>query len=361
MEEKAINVVLVGCGAVSQSLHVPALKSMAARCHVEVFALVDPLASERAKIQEEFPAAKGFSQLDECPIDSNNLVVIATPPKLHSAQAIYSLKRGASVLCEKPMANSTVECQSMIQAANESGSILAVGLVRRFFPVAEALKELIEKKTFGKLVKFDVAEGGKLGWGAVSDSLFRPGVTGGGVLFDMGTHVIDFLLSVIGEPSEFSYMDDSMGGVEANCSIEMIYRGGMRGNVRLSWDSLTANRHVYKFENATVIYNTGWPNHLTYHFDGIPFAFDSEISCIDPSDNWVTKPVAGRTISQSFTEQLENVVDAMRGSSVVRVSGDEGMRSIKFIEACYSRRQPMKMDWLEPSRSSGFSQQTTSA
>ena len=345
MEAKRINVVLVGCGAVSQNLYTPALKFLNGQGETDVVALVDPSERERTKMHSEFPGAAVYSDFGSYRVKPGELVIIASPPRFHADQAIRALSGGAAVLCEKPMATDAEECQRMIDAANRFRSVLAVGLFRRFFPAAEALREIVDRKTFGKLLEFEIAEGGKLGWGAASDYMFKPGITTGGVLADLGTHVLDFLISIVGEPNSFSYQDDAMGGVEANCFLNLEYDSGVRGTVNLSYDWATANVHVYKFEKVTIVYRVGGANRLTFHFEGLPFALESDISKIVGDLRYV-RPILGRNNPQSFTQQILNVINAMRGMEEVRISGEEGMRSIKLIEKCYGQRKLLDMDWL---------------
>jgi predicted dehydrogenase len=344
--EKPIRVVVVGCGAVSQMLYVPALQVLERAGEVTVSGLVDPGAAQRAEMQKSFPLATGYEDLARCPLDGRTLAIVASPPRFHAEQSIHALRQGAAVLCEKPMAASVADAEAMLDAARATNGLLAVGIFRRFFPAFEALKSILEQKPFGELRSFAIQEGGKFGWGATSDSFFRRDMTMGGVFYDVGVYVVDLLLWLLGEPIEFAYEDDAMGGVEANCNLEMTYRHGVRGSVRLSRDWQTQNRYVFTFERAVVTYRGGQANRLSVTFDGVPFALDAELVGLVTSDSGVTTEHPTRSNPQSFTEQLRNVVYAMLGEQELRVPGEEGIRSLRFIADCYAERTLMEMPWL---------------
>ncbi|MFN2446045.1 MAG: Gfo/Idh/MocA family oxidoreductase [Vicinamibacterales bacterium] len=336
--------IVVGCGAVAQTLYAPALDAVQRAGEIQVVGIVDPSETRRAGMLKRFPEAVAHSNLAFCRLGAQNLVVIATPPKLHAEQSVHALRQGAAVLCEKPMAASSAEAEAMIQAARTSGVVLAVGIFRRFFPAFEALKQVFYNKPFGELQDFTIHEGGKFGWGAASDSYFRLDQTLGGVLFDLGVYIVDLLLWWLGEPASFTYEDDAMGGLEANCRLHIAYRTGGRGMVRLSRDWETQNRYVFRFEAATVIYKVGQANRLSVSVNGVPFVLCGELMMSGNGQDAVDSPT--RTWPQSFTEQIRNVVAAMRGRQELRVPGAEAICSLRFIESCYRTRTLMKMPWL---------------
>jgi predicted dehydrogenase len=346
IEDDLVQVIVVGCGAVSQILYAPALQVLERSGEVKVLGLVDPAERQRAELQKSFPNASAYANLASCPLNADSLVVIASPPNLHAEQSVFALRQGAAVLCEKPMATSSAEAELMLEASRESERVLAVGLYRRFFPAFEALNDIFEQKPFGNLQNFSIQEGGKFAWGVASDSLFRRESAIGGVFFDAGIHVVDLLLWWFGEPTAFTYRDDAMGGIEANCQLEIAYPGGVHGTVRLSRDWDTRNRYLFSFERGEVIFKVGQANRLRVSVEGVPFIFNGELMRVSSGQNGGAVEIPTRTNSQSFTEQLRNVVAAIKGQQLLRVPGEEGIRSLRFIENCYNRRTLMEMPWL---------------
>ena len=347
MGNSPISVILVGCGAVSRFFYAPSLEVLEAEGLLKVEALVDPAPANIEQLAALFPNAAKAASLEDVPLASR-LVIIASPPKFHAAAAIHALKNGATVLCEKPMASTVAEAETMVAAARTSGSLLAVGLYKRFFPACEALKGLIEKEALGRLQRFTIEEGGKFGWQAASDSFFRKSVTPGGILLDIGVHVLDLLLWWLDEPESLRYEDDAMGGQEANCKIELTYRSGARGEVRLSRDWQTRNEYTFFFERGTVRYKVNAANHLEILADGMPTLLAGSLLEASRADDRLRSSRVARSNPQSFIQQICNVAAAMNGREPLRIPGEEGVRSLRLIEQCYANRRLMSQPWLTP-------------
>jgi len=337
-------IVLVGCGAVSETLYAPILQALESDGMARVVNLVDPSKAQRTRLGQFFPGAHSYADMSECDLSAADLVIIASPPKFHAEQTILALQQSVPVLCEKPMAQDSAQAQKMLEVSHETKTPLAVGHFRRFFPASKMLKSVFEKKPFGELLEFSVQEGGKFAWGVTSAALFSRESTPGGVLYDSGIHVIDLLLWWLGKPEDFTYEDDAMGGLEANCLLEMTYAGGVKGSVRLSRDWSTQNRYLFSFERATLLFEVGQANKLSLLIDGLPYLLEGELMKANSTDGTIR--AATHTGLQSFGEQLRNVLRAIKNEEPLMVPGDEAIRSLQFIEECYSRRRLMDMPWL---------------
>lgn len=336
---------LVGCGAVSETLYAPILQALESDGMARVATLVDPSRAQRARIEEFFPGAHSYADMSECDLSATDLVIIASPPKFHAEQTILALKQSVPVLCEKPMAQDSAQAKKMLEVSHQTRIPLAVGHFRRFFPASKMLKSVFEKKPFGELLKFSLQEGGKFAWGVASAALFSRESTPGGVLYDSGIHVIDLLLWWLGKPDDFSYEDDAMGGLEANCLLEMTYAGGeVKGSVRLSRDWSTQNRYLFTFERGTLLFEVGQANKLSLLIDGLPYLLEGELMKAKSTDGTIR--LTTQTALQSFGEQLRNVLRGIKNEEPLVVPGDEAIHSLQFIEECYGRRRFMDMPWF---------------
>ena len=334
----ALPIVLVGCGAVSQLFYAPALRALEAGGLLRVTALVDPVPAAGAQLQREFPRAGLTATLEEAAAPDGSLAIIASPPRWHAAQTVAALARGWHVLCEKPMATSSLEAAQMIAAADAADRLLAIGHYKRFFPSSSYLKFLCRGASpLGALRRFSIAEGGPFTWPAASPAFFQKRETPGGVLLDIGVHVFDLLLWWLGDPTEFSYADDAMGGLEANARVALHF-GPVTGRVQLSRDWITAQRYEFEFERGTVDWTVNNANGLTLTLDGAPGALQGALLRPDHTP--------GDTNAQSFIAQLQQVATAVRHGSAALVDGREGARALGLIEACYARRKLLAQPWL---------------
>jgi len=244
------------------------------------------------------------------------------------------------------MSVSVEDCERIIEAARLSDRILAAGHYKRFFPAHRAVKILIEREIFGPLIAVEIAEGGKFTWPAVSDSFFRKEQTPGGVLLDLGVHVLDLLLWWLGEPHAFSYADDALDGIEANCRLEAEFAGKVTAIMRLSRDWATPNCYVFRFARATVHCRVNASNQLEFTLNGLPMTLAAELR--DPLPPIPTKTTPSlETNPQAFIAQLLDVCDAVRVRRPPLVSGMDGLRAVKWIGRCYSGRRPMEQEFLK--------------
>ena len=330
-------VVLVGCGAVSQLFYSPALQALAGAGVLSVKAVVDPAEAARTVLARAFPAARAVARMEEVGARVG-LCIVATPPRFHREQCEAAFAAGMDVLCEKPLAPTAADGEAMVAAAMRTGRLLAAGHYKRFFPAHRAIKMFIEQQTFGALRSVEIAEGGRFTWPAATDSFFRKEQTPGGVLLDIGVHVLDLLVWWLGEPSAFTYADDALGGLEANCRFAAEFPGGVRATMHLSRDWPTANCHVFRFERASICCRVNASNQLELTFDGVPMTFAAELR--DP----LGAPL--ETNPQAFIAQLADVCAAMRERRAPFVTGADGVRAIRLIERCYAARTPLPQPWL---------------
>src|SRR5262245_49295462 len=161
---------------------------------IESVMLIDK-SSDRAKvIERKLSHADSFSSISEVGgMIAGNLAIIALPHHLHAEASVDALRAGAHVLCEKPMARTVAECDTMIAAADAAGRTLAVGHFRRFFPAVKVIRKWINEEILGPLLSFRFLEGEIYSWPAASDSFFRREAAGGGVLIDAGSHTMDLV------------------------------------------------------------------------------------------------------------------------------------------------------------------------
>lgn len=333
-------IVLVGCGAVSQLFYAPALRALEAAGIVRVAALVDPAEPARRVLHAAFPHGQSAAALPEVTALRDSLAIVASPPRWHAEHTLAALARGWHVLCEKPMAASPAEGERMIAAAVAADRVLAIGHYKRFFPSSQSLKFLCGPEgTLGPLQTFTIAEGGPFNWPAASPTFFRRAETPGGVLLDIGVHVLDLLLWWLGAPTDFSYADDAMGGLEANARIALRF-GAVTGRVQLSRDWATAQRYEFNFAGGRVGWTVNDANGLTVCFAGAPHALQGTLRRRDGT--------AAATNPQSFIDQIRHIAGAVRDRTSVLVDGREGLRALQLIEACYARRQLLPQPWLSP-------------
>lgn len=201
MSRRPISTAIVGFGVSGGVFHGPLL---GANPSYSVAAVVTGNPARVAAARNRFPQARivpDYPALLELVDDGTlelDLVVLSTPPALHREQALAAVARGLHLVVDKPFAPSVEDAQAMIDAAREAGVLLTVFQNRRwdgdFLTVAELVRSgrLGEVRTFESRFEWWRPEGfGNWRDGAAVDD-------GGGLLTDLGSHLIDQAVRLFG-------------------------------------------------------------------------------------------------------------------------------------------------------------------
>jgi predicted dehydrogenase len=324
--------------------HAPALEALAREGALEVRALVDPDRAAAASLGARFPGAAVHAELDALLGAGLDLAIVASPPRFHATQAAALLGAGVAVLCEKPLAPTLAEGETMVAAADAAGRVLAAGMIRRFLPATEAIRHVVQARTLGAVRRISVREGGVFRWPAASPSFFAR--ENGGVLLDIGVHVLDLLVWWLGEPETLAYADDAMGGVEANCRLELTYADGCEVDVRLSRDWAQPNRWDVECEHGRLRWEMREPTKVALRLRDASHALDAQLRALANGRDPLALGANAPGFEASFRTQIRDVLAAVRERRAPAVSGREALRSLRLIERCRATRTLMDMPWL---------------
>jgi predicted dehydrogenase len=153
--------------------------------------------AERLKVAEtDFPGIQTYSTVAEMLRKSDvNLITIITPHNTHAKLALQCLKAGRHVVCEKPLAITTAECDAMIAAAKKSGVVLSTYHNRHWDGwILRAVEQIKEKKVIGDIYRVEARMGAR----ALPGDWWRTSRTiSGGILYDWGVHLLEYGLQLI--------------------------------------------------------------------------------------------------------------------------------------------------------------------
>jgi len=202
MGNSKIRLGIIGAGMIG-NIHIQAFGALTEE--VEVAAVADvfvPLAEQRAA-EHRIAVVHATPQalLEDKTIEA---VVIGVPNKYHAELVIEALKQGKHVLIEKPMAINELEAKAIVEAAEHSGKIVMVSHQMRWTPMARAIKAQIDSGAVGKIYYAKTGlfrKKGIPGWGTW---FTRMEEAGGGPLIDVGVHMLDLTLYLMGNPKPVS-------------------------------------------------------------------------------------------------------------------------------------------------------------
>jgi len=332
-----LRIAIVGCGTIAESAHLPAIL---ASPEVQLVGLVETSESRLRSLKQKFGLDIAGSPDHRELFGKIDAVVLALPNFLHAPVGTEFLERGIPVLCEKPLSVRKAESVQLCSAAKTGRAVLAVGFVTRFFPSTLLTRRLLETEFLGKLSSFDYEFGTEGGWETASGYNLSRETSAGGVLAISGSHFLDRMIFLFGEVEVVRFLDDSRGGVEANCIAEFlaVYDGRhLPGTITLSKTHRLANRLQIVGEKGVLIVAEGQRLSVTFH----PARRDLREEIFPAS------VIPGVPEQDYFRLQLEDFVRAIRERTEPRVTGEQGLKSAALMEECYARAERLDEPWCD--------------
>jgi predicted dehydrogenase len=336
-EKSRLRLAVIGCGAIAETGHLPAALKVP---EVQVTLLVDKDAARASDMARNFGVSATATTLDHIEAVAD-AAILCLPHHLHCPVALDLAKRGLHLLVEKPMALDTAECDKMILAAETSGVVLAVGLMRRYFRCTRYLKQILAAGVLGAVERFRIEDGGIYAWPSASPFILSRAHSGGGVLIGNGSHVMDSLIWWFGEPREVHCTTNAFGGMETDAYVEVVMQAGSRGVIELSRTRSLANRIQVWAERGSVDIAL-YGNDVSIGFAGCDLSLRGRAiptSAFSPGEQDLTSVMA---------DQLRAWVGAISGKPSTIVTGSESRRSIALIERCYQVAKPLSEAWVSP-------------
>lgn len=222
------SVALCGAGWVATA-HAAAAKSLG----YEVTAVASRTHERAAKVAE----VAGATVVDYADLPGTaDVVVVATPPQCHAADAIRLLEAGAAVLLEKPLCTTLADADRIVATAARHGGRLLYAENLAYAPVVQRMLALTPR--VGRPTHLEVrAMQGLPGWGA-----FTTDEWGGGALFDLGAHPLAIALllaNAAGEGRPVAVSASLRGGEghdsDEHARVRLRYRSGFVAHVTASW------------------------------------------------------------------------------------------------------------------------------
>lgn len=198
---KTINVGIIGTGGIATGQHMPALSKQA---DVKILAVCDVSEESAKNAAAKFDVPHIFSDYKKMlEMDELDAVHVCTPNFLHMQPAIDALNAGKHVIVEKPIARNAVEGLAMVNAAKANNKKFMVAQSFRFTPEAQCVKRFIDAGELGDIYfarAWALRRRGVPSWGVFTDKEKQ----GGGPMIDIGVHVLDLALYLMGNPKPIS-------------------------------------------------------------------------------------------------------------------------------------------------------------
>lgn len=329
---KQTRFLLVGCGTIGER-H--------ARLAAEkgVLVAVCDIDEKKAKAFSAKYACYGYTSLkDMLRNEEADALLVCTPNGLHATQSISGLKANLHVLCEKPMAISSVDCKRMINAAAATKKHLLIVKQNRLNPPVAAVKDLLAKNKLGKIYSVQL----NCFWNRSANYYQHSNWRGtrkldAGVLFTQFSHFVDLLYWFFGEMKTVKGFTANLAHkklieVEDTGVFSFVTKTGIPGTLHYSTNTKNKNYEgsiTILAEKATIKIGGPYLNTIEYQ----------EPTVID-----VAKLIEGNEANQykgyqgsmnNHARVYDEFLQVIAGKKKKYVSGEEGIHSVKMIEQFY--------------------------
>lgn len=327
------------------------MAAYAARPDVDLVAIAGKEDDVRARLAETYGIGDTYADWEKMIARGDlDVVSVAVPTFLHAPISVAALRAGAHVLCEKPIARTGDEGQSMVDAAREAGRILEITFNHRRRGDIEAIRAAVDDGTIGRPYHARAMWLRRSGIPALGSWFTNAEMSGGGPLVDLGVHVLDWTLHLMGEPR--------VTAVSAVTHSELGPRGlGGSGGVK------HGTGHAYEVEDlatallrleggGSIVLETSWASHRStpdefgialYGTEGgadlsvVDYAPSGDLTIFtgdgeERLDTPVRAP-AGRGHAAVVETFLDHVADPRTWAEH---DGTVGLSRARLVDACYA-------------------------
>lgn len=326
-----VRTALVGYGSIAEKMHAPLIQVCP---DLDLVAVVERHGN---RCEQKYAEVKTFRSLDELlAADAADLICITTPNEFHFPMAKQCLLAGKHVVVDKPVTIFSHESEELRQIASERNLVCSVFHNRRFDGDFRTVQQLVEERTLGRLVylesHFDRFRP------VVSDNWRERDVPGKGITFDLGSHLIDQVVLLFGEPASI-FADIQIQRTQAVADdyfdIQLFY-DGFKARVTAGMLALSpAPKFLLLGEKGS---------YQKFHLDVQEQAFkEGKIPegpdwGVDPVERWgqlylEDQTTAVPTVNGDYRIFYQNVADAIIRGEALKVTLDQAISVLRLIEA----------------------------
>jgi UDP-N-acetyl-2-amino-2-deoxyglucuronate dehydrogenase len=324
---------VIGCGNIGKrhALHICNFAKLAAVCDIDLI---------RAEALGSQYSANVYTSLDALLLNEQNVDVIAicTPNGLHAVQTIQCLQAGHHVICEKPMAISSIDCSKMIEASELSNKRLFIVKQNRFNKAVVEVKKALIQQVFGNILSFQI----NCFWNRDEEyylnSWHGTKELDGGTLFTQFSHFIDILYWLLGDVKEVqSYLQNRAHKAsitfEDTGAVILKMHSGAIGTLNYTVNAYKENMEgsfTLFGDKGTVKIGGQYLNIIQYQN-----IQDYLIPVID--EQYKANDYGTYKGSMSNHDKVyQNVLDVLQNGATISINAYEGSKTVEIIEKIYA-------------------------
>lgn len=311
---------IVGVGAIAQSYINVLFKKEFACLHA-----VADMRQAAVAAAVETAECKGFSSYEEmAESESLDAVIICTPPATHPEIAIFFLRKGIPVLCEKPLAIYEADARAIIEVSKSTNTPVTMASKFRYVEDVIRAKSIIASGLLGKIHLLENAFCSPIDMSSRWNS--NTEMSGGGVWIDNGTHSVDIIRYLLGPIARVQLVTNSFSDsiqVEDNAYLLAETVGGHCARADMSW--------TFDKQLSDYIRIFGTDGTICVGWQGSRYKQAN-------STGW-TEFGKGYDKISTFERKLQNFCAVLDGKEVPLINADDALASVQVVQAAYSSAQ----------------------
>jgi len=327
---KRLGVAVVGLGNLALAQVIPAFGETK-YCKLTALVSGTPDKAREVAAQHGIPARSIYSYETYDTIKNNpnvDIIYIILPNSMHAEYTIRGAQAGKYILCEKPMATSSAECQQMIDACRKANRKLMIAYRIQYEPNNRYMRQLVQSQQYGPVKVIEAVNGQNQGdpdqWRQ------KKALAGGGSLPDVGLYCLNTTRFLTGEePTEVIATTYSTPGdprftqVEETVLWQMRFPSGIQSNNTTSYGFHEDRR--YRVHAAT-----GWfglDPAFSYH------GLQPELSYATGKIEHRERPTLGD--KNQFALEMDHMALCVLQNQTPYTPGEEGLQNQRIMEAIY--------------------------
>jgi len=273
-----------------------------------------------------------------CAARDIDAIFVASPDALHLEHVLLAVKHRKPVLCEKPMAMNSAECERMIQAADRDRVPLGVAQNFRFERSVNRMREIVAAGTIGKPL-LARSEFHYLGFTSPRTWINDNTLACGGPVGDVAVHCVDALRYILQDEVNSVYglasRDANSGPVECAASLLLEFHCGTIADVIVSTRS----------EYRTPLWITGDAGMLGAE-DALSVDHPVELHLETYGSDLISEPISN---DHTYAKQVDEFALSVERGTAFAIPGREGLRNQQVVDAAYRSIKNGKREEIKPS------------